>query len=116
MGSHIVVFRVLRMCSIKVESSTSAKVPTIVFSFDACSARGRVREEDGDTLGRGMAQECAFLRAKLDCDDCQNLCTEEVWYVRIIFSACQAGKVDQEWGFGGALESTGRQEEIELRI
>ena len=69
MGSHIVVLRVLRARSIEVETSTSTKVPTVVFSFDACSAGGRVREEDGDTLSRGVAQECTFLRAKLGCDD-----------------------------------------------
>lgn len=54
MRGHIVVLRVFDICGIQIEPSASAKIPVGIFSFDTCTARRGVGEENSNTLGGGI--------------------------------------------------------------
>lgn len=64
MRVHVVVVRVLRVGGVQVEACARAKVPVRVLTVDACTSRGRVREQDREPVLRCGPKEATLYRSE----------------------------------------------------
>ena len=61
MGEHIVVFGILGLRGVQIESCADSEVPRIGFARCSCAARGGVREKKGDAFSGSGLEEIALL-------------------------------------------------------